>query len=94
MDTKENYMQKIDSQIKEVDAKIDLLNAKLQGMEADRKMAYQDDYDRLFREKEDLKNEMAIMESSDESTWEETKDVFEDKWEKFRSSVEDLYERI
>lgn len=94
MENKDAYLQKIDAQIKEVDARIDLLNSRIKQLDADIRMAYEDDYNQLFSEKEALKNEMIQIRNADESTWEKLKMDFEEKWNSFKENLDSFVSKI
>ena len=88
MSMKEAYEKKMEAQVKEWSAKIDVLKAKAEKVSADQKVRYHEQLESLKGKQRKLEEKLDKLRSSSESAWEEIKGGVEHAWEDLKNSVE------
>ena len=73
MDSKEAYKQKLNAQIKEWNAQINLLNAKIENKGADMKLKYSKELDALKEKQDDVLQKIKELDESTTENWEKIK---------------------
>ena len=73
MDSKEAYKQKLNAQIKEWNAQINLLNAKIENKGADLKLKYSKELDALKEKQDDVLQKIKELDESTTENWEKIK---------------------
>lgn len=72
-DNRKVYEEKLEAQLKEWKAQIELLKAKAANASADAKIEYQETIDSLQRKSDGLKGKLAELKDSGDDAWEEIK---------------------
>lgn len=88
MSLKKAYEQKMDAQIKEWEAKIDVLKAKAEKAGADQKVKYYENIESLKAKKKTVEDKLNQLKSSSEMAWEEFKGGVEKAWDDLKEAVE------
>jgi uncharacterized protein (DUF3084 family) len=73
MDSKEAYKQKLKAQIKEWNAQINLLNAKIENKGADMKLKYSKELDALKGKQDEVLQKIKELDESSTENWEKIK---------------------
>lgn len=73
MDTKKLYQEKMDAQIKQLDARIDVLRAEAEKAKADVKISLQKQIENLEKKREEAKNRLREVKAAGQVAWEELK---------------------
>jgi hypothetical protein len=94
MATKEAYQQKLHAQIKEWDAKFDLLSARAQKLTAEAQIAYQDEVVKLKARRAEANQNFEALAKRGEGAWEEMKDGLETMWRDTSKAMEDAMKRF
>jgi len=87
MDAKELYRQKLDAQLKEWNAKVNLLAAKVENATADAKIRYARQLDEIKAKQTEIKEKLTELENAGSGAWESVKT-------KTDSVLEDLKTKI
>lgn len=94
MNDKELYIQKIQSEINEWKAQIELFRAKASSATADAKISINNNI-KAFEEKvEEGKAKLEELSKSTESTFDSMKKTFETKWEIIKTAVVDTTKKL
>lgn len=73
MDKRKAYQEKVDAQLKEWSAKIDLLKAKVEKAKVEAKIKYYEKIEDLRAKQEVLKQKLQDLKGSGDEAWEELK---------------------
>ena len=73
MKNKEAYRQKLEAQMREWSAKIDVLKAKADQAEADAKIEYQNRIEDLRQKKEALQAKLSELQNASDAAWKDIK---------------------
>ncbi len=84
---KDAYKQKVDAELRELEAKTELLKAKGNNLMADAKVKFEEQLRDLDKSKSEFTAYYEQLADKADDTWDEVKDEAEDKWNKFTSSV-------
>lgn len=94
MDTKKLYLEKIQAELNEWKAQVELFRAKAASATADEKIRMNKEI-KVFEEKiEDGKAKLSELSKSSESTYDAMKRTFETKWEIIKTSVVDMSKKL
>ena len=88
MDKKEEYIQKLDAQLREWSTKIDELNAKAEKAKGDIKTEYTRQLEALKALQESAVKRLAEMTEASGQAWEELKVGAEKAWYELKSSLD------
>lgn len=88
MSQKKAYEQKMDAQIKEWQAKIDVLKAKAEKAGADQKVKYYENIESLKAKKKNVEEKLNQLKTSGENAWDELKEGVEKAWDDLKGAVE------
>jgi methyl-accepting chemotaxis protein len=75
MDLKEAYKQKLNAQMKEWGAQINLLNAKVENKGADMKIKYSKELDALKAKQDEIAQKIKELDEAKVENWEKVKDT-------------------
>ena len=75
---KQVYIEKVQAQIREWEAKLDLLHAKADKATADAKIKYMKEIDKLKQQKTHIEEQLAEIRDAGEDIWEDIKDKLDD----------------
>ncbi|MFA5982922.1 MAG: hypothetical protein WC782_02810 [Methylococcaceae bacterium] len=82
------YKEKVDAQLKEWEAKAELLKAKSINLAADAKLELEKQIQHIDSHKSELAAYCEQVNERAGDAWEDVKDEAEDKWKKFSESVQ------
>ena len=88
MATKEAYQKKFEAQLKEWDARLDLLKAKAQKASADVRIKHEDELESLKAKREAAHKMLEELGKRKEGAWEDIKDVAEKVWDEMSKAME------
>lgn len=88
MKNREAYREKLEAQMREWSAKIDLLKAKADQAEAEAKIEYSKRIEDLRQRKEALQAQLAELKNAGDAAWEEIKSGVEKASAELKSAVE------
>ena len=88
MSMKKAYEEKMDAQIREWSAKIDVLKAKAEKANAEQKIKYNEKIESIQAKRKKLENKMDELRNSGEEAWEEFRGGVEQAWEELKNAVE------
>ena len=94
MSKRDAYIQKLESQYDEWDAKIRELKAKAEGAEADARVEYHKQIESLQQKQKDAKAKLDELRSASEDAWEDLKAGAESAWASLKDAVESATSRI
>jgi uncharacterized coiled-coil DUF342 family protein len=94
MGLKEAYQDKMHAELKEWQAKIDMLKAKAGKAEAEQKIKYYEQIESLRTKQQQVHEKLDGLRSASESAWEEAKAGVEIAWEDLKLSVERAVEKF
>ena len=88
MSTKEAYQKKIEAQVKEWEAKIDVLKARMAKADAEQRIRYEKQIETLRTKRQNLRDKFNKLKDSGETAWEELKSGVETAWKDLKNAVE------
>jgi len=94
MATKEAYQRKLEAQLDEWDAKLDLLSAKARNATADARISYETELDRLQSRRAAARQKLEELGKRSEDAWEDLKDGAEKAWDEMGKAIERLASRF
>ena len=94
MDKKEAYEKKMEAQLDEWNARIDMLKAKAAKAEADSKIELQDNIDELQKKRQEAEDKLQELRNSSSDAWEDLKDGVEKAWSDFGAAVKSATSRF
>jgi uncharacterized protein YjbJ (UPF0337 family) len=81
------YKQKVDAELRELEAKTELLKAKGNNLMADAKVKFEEQMSDLEKSKTEFVAYYDQLTNKADDAWDDIKDEAEGKWNKFSSSV-------
>jgi hypothetical protein len=87
METKEAYKQKLEANLKEMNAQINLLAAKAESAGADVKLKTAKELDRLRNKQRQAAEKIKELEEAGGDTWEKVKVTADSLWDELKSGV-------
>jgi predicted phage tail protein len=94
MDDKALYLQKIEAELNEWKAQIELFKAKSLNATADVKISMHENINVLEEKVQEGKAKLAELGKSTESTFESMKKTFETKWEIIKTAIKDTTKKL
>ena len=94
MNNKELYLKKVQTELDEWKAQIELFRAKAASATADAKISMNKDIKVLEEKVADGKAKLSELSKSSESTYDAMKRTFETKWEIIKTSVVDMSKKL
>jgi multidrug resistance efflux pump len=88
------YEEKIDAQIKEWNAQIDLLKAKADKAKAEAKIDFYKTIDALQQKQEEAKAKLKELKTAGDEAWEDVKKGAEKAWADIRTAYKDATSRF
>jgi hypothetical protein len=85
---KQAYKQKVDAQLREWDAKAELLKAKGNNLAADAKVEFEEQLENFEENKAEFTAYLDELADRADDKWDDMKDEAESKWKSFTNSVE------
>lgn len=87
METKEAYKEKMEANLKEWSAKINLLVAKAESAGADAKLTYHQDIDKLRAKQRQAAEKFKELETASGDAWKEVKVTADKLWDDIKTGV-------
>ncbi len=87
MNKKEAYQKKLQAQLDEWSAEIDMLKAKADGAEADAQLEYYKQIEELRAMQESANNKAAELKEANDDAWEDLKVGMDSAWNSLSNSV-------
>jgi hypothetical protein len=91
---KENYQQKIESQLDEWRADIDRLREKAKGAKAETKLKYQESIDKLELKMTEGKSKLKDLKESGGEAWESVKKGADSIWDTMKATFKEAREKF
>ena len=90
---KKIYIEKVQAQIREWEAKLDLLHAKADKATADTKINYMKQIDKLKQQKSHVEEQLAEIRDAGEDLWEDIKDKLDTAQEEMRGILHKIFSK-
>lgn len=94
MSSKDAYRERLEAQLREWQAKIDVLKARADKAEADSRIAYGEQIDALQQRREEMQSRLAELRASGEDAWAEVKAGTESAWKDMDAAISRALERF
>lgn len=94
MATKEAYRKKLEAQLKEWDAKLDVLSAKAQKTTADARIKYENELESLRSRRAAAHKMLEELGKRSEDAWEDMKGGAEKVWDELGKAMEKMADRF
>ena len=94
MATKEAYRQKLEAQLAEWDARLDVLNAQARKASADARIDYENELQGLKRQRERARETLAELGRRSETAWEDVKVGAERAWDEMGKALDKVAARF
>ncbi|MHB1286139.1 MAG: sll1863 family stress response protein [Leptospirales bacterium] len=94
MDTKEAYKEKINAQLKEWNAQIKLLSAKMDNAKADAKLKYAQELGDIRTKCDEATNVLKELEKTSGEVWEKTKATTEKLWGDLKTGIDQALSKL
>jgi chromosome segregation ATPase len=94
MATKEAYRQKLEAQLAEWDARLEVLNARARKASADARIDYENELQGLKRQRERARDTLAELGRRSENAWEDVKTGAERAWDDMASALDKVAARF
>jgi len=85
---KETYQQKLEAQLDEVEARLNLWRAKMEQAGADAKLEYQRQLENVEKQRDTARNRLQELRDASEDAWEEMKAGVDRAWNELQSAFE------
>jgi|SRR6478609_5093303 len=92
--TKEDYQRKMEAQLKEWSARVDVLKAKADKATANAKIELQEQTEKLKALEVSAREHLVKIEEATATAWNEVKADLTDKWNQVSGAVEALWSRV
>lgn len=94
MASKQEYQQKLEAQLKEWDAKLDVLAAKARKASADARIGYENELNALRARRAAAHDKLQELGRRGETAWEDMKGGMEKAWDEMRKALEKAADRL
>ena len=94
MASKEAYRKKLEAQLDEWDAKLDVLSAKARKATADARISYENELAALKVKRAAARDSLAELGKRGETAWEDMKDGMEKAWDELGKATEKVAARF
>ena len=94
MATKEAYRQKLEAQLAEWDARLDVLNAQARKASAEARIDYENELQGLKRQRERARETLAELGRRSETAWEDVKVGAERAWDEMGKALDKVAARF
>jgi len=91
---KQVYQEKLQAQLDEFNAQIELLKAKAEKTESSTKLSYLETVDELKLKRDLAKSKLQELRNSSDDAWEDLKEGIENAWADVSSSIESAISRF
>ncbi|HEX9776876.1 MAG TPA: coiled coil domain-containing protein [Geopsychrobacteraceae bacterium] len=94
MSKKQAYEEKLEAQLDEWNAKINVLKAKAEKVEAEAKIEYHEMIETLKTKQAAAKNKLAELHNASDDSWEDLKEGVENAWKSLNAAVKSAASRF
>jgi chromosome segregation ATPase len=94
MGTRDAFVQKLKAQLDEGNAEIDKLEAKAGRAEADVKIRYQEEIEKLRQQQQSAQAKLEELQQANEDAWEDLKDGVVGAWDSLKGAFEKAKSRF
>jgi hypothetical protein len=94
MASKEAYQKKFEAQLKEWDARLDVLSAKAQKATAEARISYENELSTLKGKRDAARKTLDELGKRGETAWEDMKDGMEGAWSEMSKAIEKVAARF
>ncbi|MBK5242670.1 hypothetical protein [Clostridium sp.] len=88
MEKRDVYLEKINAQIDQYNAKLAVMRGKAKEVHADMKLEYLNQVEKLESKRDDLKEKYEQLRKSSESSWKDIKEGTENVWNDLKESFD------
>ncbi|MGH8653550.1 MAG: coiled coil domain-containing protein [Gammaproteobacteria bacterium] len=92
--SKQAYCEKLEAQLREWDARLDLIKAKAKGLQAEGKIEYESQIQALQHQRQEALARLEDLSKRSELAWEDLKDGTERAWGEFGKAMESFTSRF
>lgn len=92
--SKQAYQEKLEAQLQEWDARLDLIKAKAKGLQAEAKIEYESQLAALEQNRDEAQAKLADLRQRGEAAWEDLKEGTERAWGEFGRAMESFASRF
>ncbi len=92
--SKQAYCEKLEAQLREWDARLDLIKAKAKGLQAEAKIEYESQIQALQHQRQEAVARLEELRKRNELAWEDLKDGTERAWDQFGKAMESFTSRF
>lgn len=94
MDTKDAYKEKLQAQLKEWDAQIKLLAAKMESTGADAKLKYAQELEKLRATQHEAVEKMKELDAATIDAWDKLKESADKTWAEMKNNMANLFSKL
>lgn len=94
MENKKAYQERMEAELREWQAKIDVLKAKADKAQADQKLEYEEEIEALREKQEQVRERLEELQDAGEDAWQEVKAGLDAAWEDMRSATDRALDRF
>ena len=94
MSMKEAYRKKMEAQLSEWSAKLDVLKAKAEKASAEGEVKFQEQIDDIETKKEQATKKLQQLSEAGEETWEQFRGEVDHAWDEMKTAIEDFGNKI
>ncbi len=94
MSKKEAYIDKLTAQLKEWQAKIARLEAKADRVDADTRIMYSKEIEKLRKKRDEAESKIRELKQASEEAWEELKEGTENTWNEIKNTFDNVFSKI
>lgn len=94
MENKKAYQERMEAELREWQAKIDVLKAKADKAQADQKLEYEEEIESLREKQEEVRERLEELQEAGEDAWQEVKAGLDAAWEEMRSATDRALDRF
>ncbi len=92
--SKQAYCEKLEAQLREWDARVDLIKAKAKGLQAEAKIEYESQIQALQHQRQEAVARLEDLRKRSELAWEDLKDGTERAWSELGKTMESFTSRF
>jgi chromosome segregation ATPase len=94
MASKQAYQQKLEAQLNEWDARLDVLSARARKATADARISYENELEALKAKRAAAHEKLQDLGQRGETAWEDMKDGLEKAWDDMRAALDKVADRL
>ncbi|MDZ7754116.1 MAG: coiled coil domain-containing protein [Gammaproteobacteria bacterium] len=94
MESKKAYQERMEAELREWQARIDVLKAKADKAQADQKLEYQEEIESVRAKQQQVRERMKELQDAGADAWQEVKAGLDAAWEDMRSAADRALERF